>query len=148
MQTLFTVGYEGSTIDNFIATLKKNFIERLIDIRELPLSRKKGFSKTALCDILNKVNIDYVHVRDLGNPKIGRDAAKSGDMKTFRRVFEKHLKTDQAVDALSETIHLAHNKTSCILCFEKDHTTCHRNIVVDKMLRDNNEFRIQHLCVD
>ncbi len=65
---LFTIGYEGRDIDEFVSLLKDNGITRLIDVREIPFSRKKGFSKSRLNERLQNENIDYVHIKALGSP--------------------------------------------------------------------------------
>ena len=65
---LYTIGYEGRDIDEFVSLLKDNRITRLIDVREIPFSRKKGFSKSRLNERLQNENIDYVHIKALGSP--------------------------------------------------------------------------------
>ncbi|MBA2771969.1 MAG: DUF488 domain-containing protein, partial [Sphingomonas sp.] len=57
---IFTIGYEGVTIGEFVVALQRAGVERLIDVRALPLSRRPGFSKTPLRAALNQVGIDYV----------------------------------------------------------------------------------------
>ena len=130
----YTIGYEGSTIEDFISTLKKVGVTVLVDVREMPLSRKKGFSKTSLSEILAANHIDYVHLRGLGDPKPGREAARSGDYTTFERIFNKHMTTDVAQRDLQEAINILSCETACLMCFERDCKHCHRHIVGNQII--------------
>jgi uncharacterized protein (DUF488 family) len=133
VQELVTIGYEGATIDDFIETLRIAKIEQLVDVREIPNSRKKGFSKNGLSAALADVGIDYVHLPALGDPKPGRDAARAGDYKQFRKIFHNHLKTRKARDALSEAASIVSETRCCLLCFERAPQLCHRSIVAKKL---------------
>jgi len=129
IKKLYTVGYENAALDDFLATLKAMGIERIIDVRELPLSRKRGFSKNALHALLNANDIEYVHLRGLGDPKEGREAARAGNHKKFRQIFSLHMKSDQAQADLQSAITFAQAATSCLLCYERSPDECHRTIV-------------------
>jgi uncharacterized protein (DUF488 family) len=83
MGKLFTIGYEGATIDEFIAILFDWDIEHLIDVRDFPTSRKKGFSKNLLAESLNNYGIEYTHLKGLGDPKEGGNAARAGKHNLF-----------------------------------------------------------------
>lgn len=83
MPVLATIGYEGSSLQDFIATLRAASIRTLIDVRALPISRRPGFAKNALSKALAEAGIDYVHLKGLGDPKEGRDAARANDLETF-----------------------------------------------------------------
>lgn len=131
--TIHTVGYEKSEITAYVSRLLTANVEVLIDVRERPLSRKKGFSKRMLSEAVEAVGIKYFHVQALGDPKPGRDAAKAGNYDLFVRIFSNHMQTKEAKEALSD---LAINTTGmniCLTCFERDHTTCHRSIVADQL---------------
>ena len=101
--TVFTIGYEGLDIDAFMSLLAKHGIETVVDIRELPLSRKPGFSKKALASVLNLTGLEYVHMVALGCPKLVRDRYREdGNWKRYTEGFLKHLKTqDDAITELS-----------------------------------------------
>ena len=145
--SLFTIGYEGAVIKDFIETLRAFDIKVLVDIREVPVSRKRGFSKNALAQALEQVKIRYVHLRDLGDPKPGREAARRGDMSAFEQIFREHIRTDKALKALEQARGIAYEGRACLLCFERDHSSCHRNIVAEEMLgHEINEIR--HLDVE
>jgi len=76
MKQLFTIGYEAATLDDLIGRLKAAGVQVVIDVRAIAASRRAGFSKTVLAASLAAENIDYVHLRALGTPKAGRDAAR------------------------------------------------------------------------
>lgn len=128
-----TIGYEKAELEDFIATLHAGGIEVLVDIRDRAQSRRKGFSKTALATALMEAGIDYVHVKALGDPKEGRDAARAGLMDKFREVFASVLDSSQAQIALEEVKELAQSRTICLMCYERDHHVCHRKMVADEL---------------
>ena len=143
---LATIGYEAADLSDFIATLQAAEISRLIDVRQLPISRRRGFAKTALSTALAASGIDYVHLRGLGDPKEGREAARAGDYARFRTVFGCHMKTKAAQDALTAAIHLVEDGGACLMCYERDHTSCHRSIVADT-ISSSVTVTIRHLGV-
>src|SRR5690606_1162660 len=97
---LTTIGYEKADLSDFIATLRAANVDILIDIRDRAQSRRPGFSKSALAEALDEVDIDYVHFRQLGDPKEGREAARRGDLARFRQVYEEVLRSPAAQDAM------------------------------------------------
>lgn len=128
-----TIGYEGSTIESFIRALKHDSIDLLIDVRDLPLSRKKGFSKNHLSEALAKHGIQYIHLKGLGDPKEGRLAARAGNYTLFEKIFGKHLKTEIALKDMERAAGLVRSYRACLMCFERDHERCHRSIVADSL---------------
>jgi|TARA_R100000935_G_scaffold49162_1_gene74265 uncharacterized protein (DUF488 family) len=143
---LSTIGYEGSTIDEFVETLIESGVEQLVDVRELPISRKKGFAKTKLSEALAEHGIRYYHLKSLGDPKPGREAARRGDFKEFKRIFSLHLATDEAQNSLSELENIAAKGRTCLMCFEREHLNCHRNMVVEAV-GERREVSAVHLEV-
>lgn len=144
---IYTIGYERTDLRNFIRTLQDSRIETLVDIRDRAQSRKKGFSKTGLAKALNEYGIDYIHLRALGDPKEGREAARSGRMDDFREIYRKVLRTPEAESAMEVIVALAEEKRVCLLCFERDHVHCHRSMVADE-LKSSNEIEATHLGVE
>jgi len=144
MKTLYTVGYEGADIGDFAKALADFGIRTLIDIREVPLSRKRGFSKRALSENMTTAGVKYLHIGQLGDPKAGRDAARRGDFASFRRIFKKHLGYKATQVALDEAIRIASASKSCLLCFERDPENCHRLIVAETMAARRG-FAVVHL---
>ncbi|MGE0612240.1 MAG: DUF488 family protein, partial [Hyphomicrobiales bacterium] len=98
-----------------------------------PISRKKGFSKSALRAHLENADIGYCHFSALGNPKAGREAAWSGDFSRFKSIYKAHLRTKIAQSTFEEVIQLAAKHKVCLMCFERDVKTCHRDIITDEM---------------
>lgn len=128
--TVFTIGYEGLDIDDFMSLLSKHGIETIVDIRELPLSRKPGFSKKSLANALNLSGREYVHMVGLGCPKPVRDGYREdGDWKRYTTGFLKYLKTQK--DAVAELAELVESSTCALLCYEADFNFCHRSMVAD-----------------
>ncbi len=131
--TITTIGYEGSTIGDFVAALRHASINVLIDVRELPLSRKKGFSKNQLAETLAASGIEYVHLRGLGDPKDGRTAARAGNYHLFEGIFCRHMQTEAALRDITTAADLVSACRACLMCFECDHTKCHRSIVAERL---------------
>jgi uncharacterized protein (DUF488 family) len=129
--TIYTIGYEGTTVDAFLAALTAAGVRRVIDVRALPLSRRPGFSKSSLAAALKEVGIEYVHLKPLGTPKPGRDAAKKGDVATLTAVYEAQLALPEAQVAAAQLLELADERPSALLCFERDPCHCHRTLLLD-----------------
>jgi len=143
-RSLFTVGYEGRNIDSFVTQLKKHSIDCLLDVREIPLSRKKGFSKSALSQRLSRENIRYIHFRDLGSPKPLREYLKlTGDYTTFFHKIDQHLADRK--ETIEKAYSFVTTNTCCLMCFEKLAENCHRKIVAAKIKqRDGNGLKIMN----
>lgn len=126
--TLFTFGYEGLSIDRFIARLQRANVRTVFDVRQLPLSRKKGFSKTAFGIALHTAGIVYAHMPVFGCPRPIRDQYKIDQNWTrYARAFNAYL--DLQPDALAELANLARETSACLVCFEADFNFCHRSLV-------------------
>ena len=123
---IFTIGYEGATQDELIAALQKAGVERVIDVRAVPLSRKPGFSKNVLATGLNDAGIDYVHLKALGTPAEGREAARKGRYAEMERIYAAQLETPEAAAQGAQMLALVGEKPSALLCFERDPAHCHR----------------------
>jgi len=147
MATLRTIGYEGTTLPAFLAALKRAGVTTLIDVRDAPVSRKKGFSKNALAAALQTADIAYVHLRWLGNPKPGRDAGRAGDIAAYHRYFFARLATPEAQAALGEAAQFAAAGGACLMCFERDPEHCHRTLVA-RALGDRMAVMIEDLAPD
>ncbi len=132
-EPIFTIGYEKTDIDDFVSRLSESNIEVLVDVRDLPLSRKKGFSKNGLNAAVSAAGIDYVHVKALGDPKPGREAARAGNHDLFVEIFTKHIDGEVAQEALSDLAGAMSGKRVCLTCFERDHEGCHRKIVAERL---------------
>jgi len=69
MTGLWTIGYEGAALEDFLDTLRQAGVTKILDVREIPISRRKGFSKTVLEQALSGYDIDYQHELRLGSPR-------------------------------------------------------------------------------
>jgi uncharacterized protein (DUF488 family) len=127
---IFTIGYEATTMAEFIAALAKAGVERVIDVRALPLSRRPGFSKTPLSGALAEAGIDYVHLRALGTPAEGRAAARAGRHADLERIYAGQLELPEAIAEGARMIALAEEKPSALLCFEREPEHCHRSLLL------------------
>ena len=141
---LFTIGYEGRTLQEFLDALTSAGAELLIDVRAVAASRRPGFSKTALSSALREVGIDYLHLRPLGTPKEGRDAARKGRTDDMRRVYEGQLATPEAELALKQAEAAALERPSALLCFEREASCCHRAMVAERLIEQNG-FEVRNL---
>jgi uncharacterized protein (DUF488 family) len=131
---LFTIGYEGATQAELIAALQGAGVERVIDVRAVPLSRKPGFSKNILAAGLKEAGIDYVHLKALGTPPAGREAARKGRLAEMHRIFAEQLETPEAGAQAAQMVALAEDKPSALLCFERDPAGCHRTPLHETVL--------------
>jgi uncharacterized protein (DUF488 family) len=130
-----SVGYERHRDHRaFARHLKSSGVERLLDVRELPISRRRGYAKSALREAMADVGIEYLHVKALGNPKPYRDLYKSGRIAEGRERYREHLLSEQRA-ALDDLVPLLREKRSALMCVEHDETTCHRTVIVQS-LRD------------
>lgn len=134
---LTTIGYEGARLDHFIGTLLRAQVSVVVDIRDRAQSRRKGFSKSALSQALSAHGIGYVHFRELGDPKPGREAARAGKWADFKKIYAEVLQSDAASNAIQNIVEMSESETLCLLCYERDHKTCHRKMVSDKIEQEN-----------
>ena len=133
---IFTIGYEGTTVPEFVAALRKAGVERVIDVRALPLSRRPGFSKTPLRTALAEAGIDYVHLKALGTPADGRTAARSGRHADLERIYAGQLELPEAIAQSAMMLELAREKPSALLCMEREPAHCHRTLLVNAVAAD------------
>ncbi|WP_149538058.1 DUF488 domain-containing protein [Siccirubricoccus phaeus] len=145
--TLRTIGYEGASLEGFLSALRRARVSLLVDVRAVAVSRRKGFSKTALAAALSEAGIGYLHLRDLGDPKPGREAARAGRMAEFRTIYTAHLRGAVAQAALAEAARVAEQRSVCLLCYEADPSGCHRAIVAASIARKTG-LAVQHLRPD
>ncbi len=146
MTTVFTIGYEGTDIDGFIAALQASAIDTLLDVRAVALSRKRGFSKKALAERCGAEGIEYLHLAELGDPKTGRDAARAGRYDEFRQIYCAHLADAASVAAVERLVELVSTGSACLMCFERDPLTCHRSLIGERLKWRG--FSMTHLSGD
>lgn len=134
MAAILTVGYEGLCREEFLLLLRQNKVDLVADVRDLPLSRKRGFSKTPLAQSLLSLGIGYRHFRELGAPKELRVHLRTtGDWQKYERSYKELLESRFPV--LDELGLLALTQRVCLLCFEKDPFTCHRRLIAEALIK-------------
>ena len=131
---IFTTSYEGASLSAFLAALRSAGVLAVADVREAPISRKPGFSKSSLSAALNDAGIEYRHIRELGCPKPIRDRYRiDGDWARYTQSFLEHLQRQEgAVDALASFSVI---RPTALLCYEADFDRCHRTYVARAVAR-------------
>ena len=141
---LYLIGYEKANLANFLARLGAAGIATVVDIRDLPLSRRAGFSKRQLRAGVEGAGMRYVHLRALGTPPEGREAGRRGEWDRFWGIVEERLAMPEAEFAFHEAAEAARQGPSCLLCYEADWRCCHRRRVAE-ILGARRGFATQHL---
>jgi uncharacterized protein (DUF488 family) len=142
---LFTIGYEQTPATAVFDELERAGVKLLVDVRAVAASRRPGFSKTQLAAGLDERGISYLHLRGLGTPKEGREAARGGQFDRLHRIYAAHLKTPQAreeLDALSVLV--KKSGPVCILCYERDHAHCHRQWIAE-VIEERDGIKVENL---
>jgi uncharacterized protein (DUF488 family) len=143
---LFTIGYEQTPARSVLDELEQAGVKLLVDVRAVASSRRPGFSKSQLAAGLDERGISYLHLRALGTPKDGREAARSGQFDTLHRIYAAHLQTPQAREELDELSSLVKKSGPvCILCYERDHLHCHRQWIAE-IIEDRDGVKIENLA--
>lgn len=143
-KSLFTIGYEGKSIDAYLSTLVQNNIKLLCDVRKNPISMKYGFSKNQLKQYCAKLNIVYEHIPELGITSQNRQNLKEKqDYQNLFKVYQVELPTNQT--GIEKVLYLLdRHKRIALTCFEKAHQDCHRHCV-SNYLQEKNQLDCQHL---
>jgi uncharacterized protein (DUF488 family) len=142
---LFTIGYEQTPSKAVLDELQQAGVKLLVDVRAIASSRRPGLSKTQLAAGLDERGISYLHLRGLGTPKEGREAARSGQYTLLRKIYAAHLKTPQAREQLDELSALVKRTGPvCILCYERDHRQCHRQWIAE-IIEERDGVNIENL---
>jgi uncharacterized protein (DUF488 family) len=144
LRELTTIGYEGVSLDAFIATLKAAKVTLLLDVRELPISRRRGFSKTALSAALSRAGIAYQHERALGAPRHVRHRLRDdGNLERYFADFREYLSSQRRLlDELAGSL----SGRVTLLCYERNPKECHRSVVVSALAR-RAKLGVSHLSV-
>lgn len=133
---IYTIGYEGATVDEFLAALRQAGVERVIDVRAVPNSRRPGFSKNPLRNALAEIGIDYVHLKALGTPADGRAAARAGRQEDLERIYADQLELPEAIVQAEQMKELAAERPSALLCYEREPGQCHRSLLLSAVASD------------
>jgi uncharacterized protein (DUF488 family) len=133
---IFTIGYESTTMGEFIAALKQAGVRQVIDVRAVASSRRPGFSKNLLRNSLAEEGIDYLHLRALGTPADGRAAARAGRIEDLKRIYAGQLELPEAIAEAAQMIAAAGEKPSALLCYEREPAGCHRTLLLKTAMPD------------
>ena len=141
----FTIGYEQTPAKAVLDELENAGVKLLVDVRAVAASRRPGFSKNQLAAGLDARGISYLHLRGLGTPKDGREAARSGKFDRLHKIYAAHLKTPPAREELDELSALVKKSGPvCILCYERDHLQCHRQWIAE-IIKDRDGVKVENL---
>lgn len=134
---IYTKGYEQQDIDEFIQQLQQCGVTLLVDVREMPISRRRGFSKTAINENLSRHGIRYIHLRALGCPTpIRRKLQETGDYDSCFQMYREYLRRHP--EDFQNLKQIAGQETVCLMCFEKDPLKCHRSVIIDELVREGD----------
>lgn len=133
---IFTIGYERTTVPEFVASLRDAGVQWVVDVRALPLSRRPGFSKSALRAALEEAGIEYLHLKALGTPAEGRLAARAGRHADLERIYAGQLEMPEAMMQSAQMLELAREMPSALMCMERDPTQCHRSLLLAAVAPD------------
>jgi uncharacterized protein (DUF488 family) len=139
----YTLGYQSHTLLTLLDVLSANNVGVLVDVRQNPVSRKRGFSKSLLEESIRQSGIDYFHTPDLGTPPaIRNNYLKSGNIKNALKEYEKHLRARR--QCLRSLLRKVSRRTFCLLCLESDYTSCHRSVIA-RVLKEMTGCQPIHL---
>ena len=141
---LFTIGYETATLPEVIGRLRAAGVEIVVDVRAVAASRRAGFSKTILRTSQEAEGIAYEHLRGLGTPKAGREAARKGRIAEMTAIFAAHMATPEAQDGLARATAIARERPAALLCYEACAAGCHRRIVAG-LIREATGIEVKDL---
>ena len=144
MRSLSTIGYEGKTLEEFLYELSSAGVDIVLDVRAVAASRRPGFSKTALAGALSERGIDYRHLRPLGTPAAGREAARAGRIAEMRAIYADQLETPEAALAMEQALAEASQRHAALLCYEKEAPDCHRSMLAERLI-ERAEFEVRNI---
>ena len=146
MAALFTIGYEQAKPDAVLAELRRAKVELVVDTRAVAASRRPGFSKRQLAASLDEKGIGYLHLRALGTPSEGREAARKGRLDELFRIYEAHIATPDAQEELDAlTAIVRSGRRVCLLCYERDVAHCHRRRIAE-LVCERVDAQVEHLA--
>jgi uncharacterized protein (DUF488 family) len=142
-----SLGYEQSEPEDYLRRLQQHKVSVVVDVRDVPLSRKRGFSKNQLRAALADAGIEYIHVQTLGAPKELRDDLRSGgSWWNYVKHYTSRVLAKRGED-IEFLIDLAGRERISLLCFEREPRECHRSLVADEMVKRSNgsNLQIEHI---
>jgi uncharacterized protein (DUF488 family) len=143
--TVWTIGYERLMPGALVAELEAAGVQRLIDVRYRPQSRRAGMSKTRLGALLAEHGIAYEHRRALGTPPDLRWLYKHGRVAEGAAGFREHVEHASAGDLDALAAELPHGPRTVLMCLEADPATCHRRVLTDALRTRIGRLRVVDL---
>jgi hypothetical protein len=124
---IYTMGYEGKSIDNFLHTIIKAGIGTILDVRANPISRKYGFARSSMSTLASNMGIRYVHIPELGIPSGKRKNLDSFD--SYAKLFCDYEETmlPNQPEAFRRATELVKEQPTVLVCMEKHPDSCHRS---------------------
>ena len=141
---IFTIGYEGKDIDSFLNILIKNEIDVIVDVRKNPFSMKFNFTKNKLMNYLQKVDIQYIHIPELGIEGKLRDELST--MEDYQNLFKQYKATTlkERPDQVERIVKLGEKHRASLMCFEGSKDYCHRGSIAEN-IKTQHEVEVTHL---
>ncbi|GBU27751.1 hypothetical protein R84B8_01292 [Treponema sp. R8-4-B8] len=139
-RVLFTIGYEGITVERYLNLLIKNDVQVLCDVRNNPLSRKFGFSKNNLQKYLGNIGIEYIHFPELGIKSEKRNNLNSDE--DYQNLFKEYKSSLPNCREFLEKLYLLLETKNriALTCFEHAPLHCHRHVIRDYL---KNTYNVQ-----
>jgi len=134
---VFSIGYEGLTIDSFLNKLIANNVTVVVDVRNNPQSMKYGFSKKSFKQYIESAGMKYVHIPELGIPSAMRKGlGESVSHKTLFKAYESELLPKHEAE-IKQLLNLTNqSERIALVCFEANHHFCHRHTLIDYLQKD------------
>lgn len=141
---IYTVGYEGKSVDTFFNGLLENGIEAILDVRANPISRKYGFARKSMSDIAGKLGIEYVHLPELGISS--EDRSTLSDFESYQMLLDRYESETLPGrgEAITNVVSLLKQKPSALLCMENDVRCCHRGRLA-KTAAKKSDLQVTHI---
>ncbi|SHM85711.1 Protein of unknown function, DUF488 [Chryseobacterium carnipullorum] len=144
---LYTIGYEGISLEEYLIRLIKNDVKILVDVRRNPLSMKYGFSKTSLSKFCNALDIEYVHFPEVGIES--EDRQELNTQEDYNKLFEKYKQNNltKTIDIQNKILNLLiEKKRIALTCFEADICQCHRTHLAEALsLNPIFSYEVKHI---
>ena len=148
-ETIFTLGYQQRSLEEFVGIVRAAHADVVIDVREMAWSHKPGFSKHSLQSALEAVGIEYVHAAFAGNPKWLRENASTHDecLRWYDWYLNEFGEVLDAFEDLASQI-LAEGKSIVLTCFERHSADCHRSILTRRWAARDQSRKVSHLATE
>jgi hypothetical protein len=144
---LFTIGYEGISLEEYLVRLLKKDVKVLVDVRNNPLSMKYGFSKSQLKRYCEHLGIAYLHIPEVGiQPEQRKELNTQADYDKLFTFYRKTNLTKTTKAQVTILKLLKENKRIALTCFEANICQCHRKHLAEAIEKlPGFDFKVQHI---